>query len=97
MTISRKISVSLPSARVDFVDRYAAEDPGRTRSSTIAEAVALLEERELESSYAAAYDEWKGSGDRELWEATVADGLAAEELASEEEGKSPLAKHRRSA
>lgn len=92
MTRSMKISVSLPLERVDFVDRYAEQDGSRTRSSTIAEAVALLEERELESAYAAAYDEWKDSEDQTLWETTSADGLAAEEA---DESASP--EHRRSA
>ena len=82
MSASVRISVSLPAGRVEFVDRYTTRGNGRTRSSTIAEAVALLEEREMESSYAAAYDEWKNSEDQALWETTSNDGLASEEAGS---------------
>ncbi len=80
MTTSVKISVSLPAGRVEFVDRYTTQNQSRTRSSTIAEAVALLEEREMESAYAAAYDEWKDSEDQALWDTTSNDGLAPEDV-----------------
>ena len=33
------------------------------------------EDPDLEAEYAAAFEEWHGSEDAELWERTVADGL----------------------
>ena len=70
-----KISVSLAQEKVDFVDDYTAQDAGRSRSSAIAEAIDLLQERELADAYAAAFTERSGSEDATFWESTSADGL----------------------
>ncbi len=70
-----KLSVSVPDGDVDFIDRYADEHGVASRSAVVHRALALLRSSELGADYAAAWDEWAAS-DGELWEATVADGLA---------------------
>ena len=39
-------------------------------------AVGFLSVRELSSDYAAAFGEWDDHGHKEVWETTVADGVA---------------------
>ncbi len=70
-----KLSVSLPDRDVDFIDTYAKEH-GRSRSSTLQRAVAMLRAAQLGPAYAAAFDEWEQSGDAAAWEDVVGDGIA---------------------
>jgi antitoxin MazE9 len=70
-----KLSVSVPDGDVDFIDRYADEHGVASRSAVVHRALALLRSNELGADYAAAWHEW-ASSDGELWEPTVADGLA---------------------
>jgi Arc/MetJ-type ribon-helix-helix transcriptional regulator len=72
-----KVSVSLPEEDVAYIDEYARRVGAPSRSSVLHQAVALLRMSELESAYAAAFQEWQESGDRSLWENTSSDGLAA--------------------
>jgi Arc/MetJ-type ribon-helix-helix transcriptional regulator len=69
-----KVSVSLPSDDVEFVDSYARER-GATRSAVMHEAVEMLRRRNLAADYEAAHDEWVTSGEADLWDAVTGDGL----------------------
>jgi Arc/MetJ-type ribon-helix-helix transcriptional regulator len=70
-----KLSVSLPDEDVALLDEHARRKGLRSRSSAIHQAVRLLRGPGLEEDYAAAWEEWDRSGDREAWEATANDGL----------------------
>lgn len=70
-----KLSVSLPDDDVKFIETYAKEH-GRSRSSALQRAVAMLRAAQLGPAYAAAFDEWEQSGDAAAWEVVVGDGIA---------------------
>jgi Arc/MetJ-type ribon-helix-helix transcriptional regulator len=72
-----KLSVSLPDEDVEFLDAYAGTHGIESRSAAVHKAVGLLRASELEAAYEAAFDEWTASGEAELWEFTVGDGLDA--------------------
>jgi len=69
-----KLSVSLSSGDVEFIDQYAAEHGVGSRSGVVQRAVLLLRASELGDDYAAAWDEWETEGD--VWDSTVSDGLS---------------------
>jgi Arc/MetJ-type ribon-helix-helix transcriptional regulator len=71
-----KLSVSLPSADIAFLDEYAAEEDAASRSAVIHEAIALLRQAHLEHAYLEAWQEWEGTEDAALWDQATADGLA---------------------
>lgn len=71
-----KVSVSLPEEDVAYIDEYAQRVGAQSRSSVLRQAVALLRLSELETAYAAAFQEWHESEDHALWDNTVSDGLA---------------------
>jgi antitoxin MazE9 len=71
-----KVSVSLPEDDVAYIDEYAQRVGAQSRSSVLHQAVALLRMSELETAYAAAFQEWHESEDHDLWDNTVSDGLA---------------------
>ena len=71
-----KLSVSLPDEDVATLDEHARKSGLPSRSAAIHYAVKLLRQSELEEDYAAAWDEWERSGDRESWEATIGDGMS---------------------
>ena len=70
-----KISVSLPDEDIDFLDEYALTLGVRSRSAVIQRAVRLLRAAELAPAYAEAWEEWEASGDADLWDSAVADGI----------------------
>lgn len=70
-----KISVSLPTDDLAFVDEYAARTGAASRSMVIHQAIGLLRMSELEESYAETWLDWDASEDARLWRATVADGI----------------------
>ncbi len=70
-----KLSVSLSTKDVDFIDRYATEHGVDSRSGVMQRAVMLLRASELGDDYAAAWDEW-ASADGAAWASTVGDGLS---------------------
>lgn len=72
-----KISVSLPDDDVAFLDSYAEAQGGTSRSAALHEAVALLRTAHLMNDYAQAFDEWIDSGEADIWDAAIADGLDA--------------------
>ena len=71
-----KLSVSLPEDDVAVLDEHARKAGLRSRSAAIHDAVRLLRQSDLEEHYAAAWEVWGSSGDRELWEAVAGDGLS---------------------
>ncbi len=71
-----KLSVSLPDDDVDYLDRYAEAQGLPSRSAVVHKAVRLLRASELGSAYQDAWSEWYDSGDDDVWNAAVGDGLA---------------------
>jgi Arc/MetJ-type ribon-helix-helix transcriptional regulator len=70
-----KLSVSLREEDVEFLDAYAEAHAFSSRSAVVQQAIRVLRLGELGDAYGPAWDEWAGSGDAELWEPTVSDGL----------------------
>lgn len=71
-----KLSVSLPSEDVEFLDDYARRQGIESRSAVLHRAVRLLKGAGLGSAYEQAWDDWELTGEADLWEVTAADGLA---------------------
>lgn len=82
MTVA-KISVSLERSLLDFLAQYQETHGVPSKSEVVAQALALLKERDLEAQYAAALAEWQSSPDAELWDSVVGDGLEKETQARE--------------
>lgn len=76
MTMSRKLSVSLPDEDVEFLDQYARRRGVGSRSAAVHTAVRLLRTSELGGAYADAWREWSESHEADDWETTAGDGLA---------------------
>ena len=72
-----KVSVSLPSEDVRFLDEYAKEQGLESRSAALHRAVRLLRSAELGGTYEAAWDEWRSEGEATLWESTTGDGIGS--------------------
>jgi Arc/MetJ-type ribon-helix-helix transcriptional regulator len=72
-----KLSVSLPDEDVEFLDAYAIEQGISSRSAVVHKAVRLLRAVELSDDYSAAWQDWSGSADDELWSAALADGTTS--------------------
>ena len=70
-----KVSVSLPDEDVSYLDEYAHAQGLPSRSAVVHKAVRLLRASELGAAYEDAWSEWADSGDADLWDATVTDGL----------------------
>ena len=70
-----KVSISLPDDDVDFLDTYAQAHGIESRSATIHKAVRLLRTSELGAAYEEAWQEWEESGEAEVWDVVVGDGL----------------------
>lgn len=70
-----KLSVSLPDEDVAALDDHVRKLGLPSRSAAVHQAIRLLRQAELEDDYAAAWDDWDRSGERELWESAVDDGL----------------------
>lgn len=70
-----KLSVSLPEDDVAFLDEHARQHGAASRSAVVQEAVRLLRAAQLEGDYAAAWQEWDTSGEREAWDPVTGDGL----------------------
>ncbi len=71
-----KVSVSLPNEDVEFLDEYARSQGYGSRSAVVHAAVRMLRSAKLGDAYEQAWTEWFSSGDADLWEHTVGDGLA---------------------
>jgi Arc/MetJ-type ribon-helix-helix transcriptional regulator len=70
-----KVSVSLPSEDVEFVDQYAKKEGYDSRSAVLHKAVRLLRASQLGAAYEDAWRDWSDGGEEALWESTSADGL----------------------
>jgi len=70
-----KVSVSLPTDDVRFLDEYAMEQGLDSRSAALHRAVRLLRASDLAVAYESAWDEWAAAGETERWEATTSEGL----------------------
>ena len=71
-----KLSVSLPDDDVAALDEFVRKTGLGSRSAGVLQAVRMLRLAGLEEDYAAAWTEWDESGEREMWEQTVGDGVA---------------------
>jgi len=71
-----KLSISLPEADVAALDEHARKSGLRSRSAAVHQAIRLLQLTDLEQDYAAAWEEWDQSGERESWEVAIGDGLS---------------------
>lgn len=71
-----KLSVSLPSEDVAFLDAYAKSKHIDSRSAVVHRAVRLLRASELGAAYEDAWREWDESGAADDWDAASGDGFA---------------------
>lgn len=71
-----KVSLSLATADIAFLDRETFDGRFASRSAAVQEAVRLLRESRLDDAYAEAFGEWQESDDRDAWDATAGDGVA---------------------
>ncbi|MFC4637725.1 hypothetical protein [Deinococcus hohokamensis] len=74
MTVG-KISVSLETDLLVFLTTYQERHHLRSKSEAVAQALELLRERELETQYTAALQDWQDSGEAEVWDTAVGDAL----------------------
>jgi Arc/MetJ-type ribon-helix-helix transcriptional regulator len=70
-----KVSVSLPGEDVEFLDAYAAIHAFPSRSAVVHKAIDALRLGDLDDAYRDAWDEWTESGDADLWNTTMGDGI----------------------
>lgn len=70
-----KLSISLSEADVAVLDEHVRTAGLPSRSAAVQRAIRLLTHQQLEQDYAAAWQEWDDSPDREAWEGVSADGL----------------------
>jgi Arc/MetJ-type ribon-helix-helix transcriptional regulator len=68
-----KLSVSLPSEDVEFLDAYARAHAFASRSAVVHAAISSLRQEDLPDAYRDAWAEWEPDG--EAWERAVGDGL----------------------
>jgi hypothetical protein len=71
-----KVSISLSTVDLHYLDTYAVEHGIGSRSAVIQYAVDRLRHDELGDAYEQAWDEWAEGGDAADWETVVADGLS---------------------
>jgi Arc/MetJ-type ribon-helix-helix transcriptional regulator len=71
-----KISISLPDEDVEFLDSYAESQGYVSRSAVVHSAVRMLRSSKLDDAYADAWREWAESGESDVWDSAVGDGLS---------------------
>lgn len=76
MAVTEKISASLPKQDIAFLTEYM-DRTGTSRSGALHDAVKALRDRSLEDAYHQADGEWYESGEAEVWEAAISDGIDA--------------------
>lgn len=69
--------MSLPNDDVEFLDQYARTQGYDSRSAVVHRAVRLLRSTELGEAYADAWSEWSESGEADVWDESVGDGMAS--------------------
>lgn len=72
---SVKLSVSLSEEDVALLDEHARISGLRSRSAVLRQAIRLLSRTNLDQDYAAAWEAWELSGERDAWEAVTGDGM----------------------
>lgn len=77
---SAKISMSIDSSLVQFIESYQSKHHLSSRSEVMTEALNLLRQQDLREQYRAAMIEWCESEDAALWENTVGDGLVDDDF-----------------
>ena len=71
-----KISVSLRTEDVDFLDNYTRTHGIASRSAALHRAIRLLRAAELARDYAAAFKEWADDDENRAWDAVSGDGIS---------------------
>ncbi len=69
------INVRIDSSLAAFMLDYKTKKHIPTKSEVIEQALKALRDLELKEAYKEAMQEWIDSGEHELWDQTVADGL----------------------
>ena len=70
-----KLSLSIPSEDVAFLDEYAAAHDLSSRSAAMHVAIKALRISDLPGSYAEAWTDWESGDDADAWDAAAGDGL----------------------
>lgn len=70
-----KVSVSLPSEDVAFLDEYAGIHEYSSRSAVVHQAIQTLRFSGLHEAYGDSWAEWDASGEGTSWDSVVSDGL----------------------
>ena len=73
-----KVSVSIPEQDLRFLDDYVVAEGLDSRSAGIHEAIGALRQMALTLEAEQAIAEWYDSGEAEVWDVTVADGLESD-------------------
>jgi len=71
-----KVSVSLPTEDIEFLDEYAGNHGYASRTAVMHAAVRMLRSAKLGDAYEQAWAEWSASEDAAVWSSAVGDGLA---------------------
>lgn len=69
------MSVSLPDDDVAFIDEFLERSGDETRSAVLQRAISMLRAVQLADSYDVAFREWHESGEADVWDVAVGDGL----------------------
>jgi len=69
------ISISIPTALLEFADRWAEHHGAESRSAVIVAALKTLRDSELVAEYESAIRELSEDDDAALWDRTASDGL----------------------
>jgi Arc/MetJ-type ribon-helix-helix transcriptional regulator len=70
-----ELSISLPDSQVELLDRIIANRGISSRSAAIQQGVELFLHEVTVSQYRLAFLEWAESGEAEVWNCVVGDGL----------------------
>lgn len=71
-----KVSISLSEADLQALDRHVEQTGLESRSAGVQHAIRRLADPQLESHYAAAWEEWESAGEADAWAVVTSDGLA---------------------
>jgi Arc/MetJ-type ribon-helix-helix transcriptional regulator len=70
-----KLSISLPSEDVVFIDSFLEASSDESRSAVVQRGIAMLRAAELADAYAEAFEEWQASGATDAWDVTAGDAI----------------------
>lgn len=73
-----KVSVSIPEQDLRFLDDYVVDKGLGSRSAGVHEAIGALRQMALTLEAEQAIVDWYDSGEAEVWDVTVADGLGSD-------------------